>query len=317
MGDRALTSGRVFFIRGWSKLRYRLSEWRSFLSFPMHLSLPTAGAGGLTVVLFGIPYADWNALLSDIEFWRDLGGVSTVWRLPAFAWLLSLFGSASAVVVPMKSAHCRDLPAGRRGLFPCRHSVSILDDKRAFQGYIDAHGLAAHCPRSYASPAAAEYPCVVKRLDTSGSIGVKVARSREHLAEILRQPIFVDRSYVLQELVPGTTEHASFFICRDGRVLWHWTFASTMSGPAEIKSEENDKNRLIVPTPAAAIAGLEAILAPLGYCGPCIANYKIAPDGRPRFFEINPRFGGSLLQRKQKAELREAMTCILANASAR
>ena len=37
------------------------------------------------------------------------------------------------------------------------------------------------------------------------------------------------------------------------------------------------------------------------------ANYKIAPDGRPRFFEINPRFGGSLLQRKQKAELREAI----------
>ena len=45
--------------------------------------------------------------------------------------------------------------------------------------------------------------------------------------------------------------------------------------------------------------------------------YKIAPDGSVRFFEINPRFGGSLLQPRQRAELRQALNCIFENAPPR
>jgi len=262
----------------------------------------------------GIPYADWSNLLADAAFWRELGGVSEVWRIPAFAWLLPLLGR-DPVVVPMKAPHCRKVPKRSRGLYPDARAVAILDDKRNFQQHIDRHGLEVCCPRTYKTVAAATFPCIVKRLDTSGSIGIKVANSPEHLRNILRQPIFLDQEYVLQELVPGTIEHASFFVCKQGRVLWHWTFASTMTGSAVIKSEDNDKNRCVVETPPVAIEWLEKILTPLGYDRPCIANYKIAPDGSPRFFEINPRFGGSLLQPRQKAELLESMRCILDNAN--
>ena len=75
--------------------------------------------------------------------------------------------------------------------------------------------------------------------------------------------------------------------------------------------------RRIVETPTVAVHWLERILVPLRYAGPCIANYKIAPDGSVRFFEINPRFGGSLLQPRQRAELRQALNCIFENAPPR
>jgi hypothetical protein len=311
-----LPSGLAMIFRSWKELRYRLSECRIFFNLPLHISTGLGAASGLTVVLYGVPYGDWSNLLADAAFWRELGGVAEVWRVPAFAWLLPLLGR-DCVVVPMKAPHCRKVPPGSRGLFPDAHAVAILDDKRKFQEHILRHGLDSCCPRTYRSAAEATFPCVVKRLDTSGSIGIRVADSPEHLRDILRQAIFLDQEHVLQELVPGNVEHASFFVCKEGRVLWHWTFASLMSGATVIKSEDNDKDRRIVDTPPVAIAWLEKILSPLKYDGPCIANYKIAPDGNPRFFEINPRFGGSLLQPRQKAELLQAMGCILGNATAR
>ena len=73
-------------------------------------------------------------------------------------------------------------------------------------------------------------------------------------------------------------------------------------------------SRRTVDMPPGVQAQIERLLVPLDYRGPCVANYKLAADGTARIFEINPRFGGSLLRRPQVDLLREALGHLLAAA---
>ena len=297
----------------WTTLRYRVGEIRNFCRYPIRLRIGAAEGAGLKVILYGIPYGDWNAMLADVEFWRSLRIVSEVSRIPAIPFLVRRH-SRDTVLIPMKSAHAARAPRGSVGLVADAWSLQVLDNKRNFQTFIEDNGLAAYCPASFRCPEDARFPCIVKRLDLSGSVGVVVATSRHHLDEVLRSPVFAGRPHVLQALVPGDIEFASFAVCDGGRILWNWTFASTMAGHSVIKTEDNDKDRETVDLPPAVQRQLEAILAPLAYRGPCIFNFKLTDDGTVQLFEINPRFGGSLLQQSQIKRLREAMGCILSRA---
>ena len=297
----------------WKILRVHVQEARTFRRFPLRLQMTAAQGPGLRVILYGLPYGDWNATLSDRKLWQDLAVVSELRRIPGFRWLLPL-STERTVLIPMKTSHTVDAPRRYRNLIPDRRSALILADKFAFQSYMAENGLMAYAPATYESSDAAVFPCVVKRLDLSASVGVEIAISRAHLEEILQSGLFSGRPSLLQELVPGVLEYATFCICDGGRILWETTFVSTMSGPAMIKNEDNGKDRRIVATPAKVLEQLETVLAPLNYRGPCVIDYKIADDGRVQIFEINPRLGGTLLLKSNAGLLREALGHILAAA---
>lgn len=273
---------------------------------------PAVGLG-LRVILYGLPYGDWNATLSDRKLWQDLKVVSEMRRVPGFRWLLPRYTDRT-VLIPMKTSHTMDAPRRFRTLIPDRRSTLILGDKDAFQAYMAENGLMAYTPATYATPDEAAFPCVVKRLDLSASVGVEIAISRTHLEEILQSGLFSGHPFLLQALAPGILEHATFCVCDGGRILWEATFVSTMGGPAMIKNEDNGKNRRIVTTPPEVLKQLEAVLAPLDYRGPCVIDYKIADDGRVQIFEINPRLGGTLLLKCNAGLLRQALGHILAAA---
>ena len=291
-------------------LRYHLGEVRSFYRFPRRLRLPAAKSFGVQLILFGIPFGDWNRMLADPLFWDSVGAVSEVWRIPAFRFLLSLV-SPMAVVIPMKGEHAIAAARSRRGLFPDERALRILNNKREFQSYIESNGLDRYCPPCYACPEDATFPCVVKRLDLSGSVGIEVAASRRHLDDILRTPVFAGRPYLLQALVLGELEYATFCVADRGRITWHWTFVSTMAGPAVVKTEDNDKDRRTIEAAPGVLQQIEAVLRPLAFGGPCIVNYKMRENGDVQVFEINPRFGGSLLQPAQAPRLRQAIAALL------
>jgi hypothetical protein len=297
----------------WKILRVHVQEARTFRRFPMRLRLTPSVGPGLRVILYGLPYGDWNATLSDRKLWQNLEVVSELRRIPGFRWLLPL-STERTVLIPMKTSHTVDAPRRYRSLMPDRRSALILADKNAFQSYMVENGLTDYVPATYARPDDAIFPCVVKRLDLSASVGVEIATSQAHLGEILQSGLFNGRPSLLQALVPGVLEYATFCICDGGRILWDSTFVSTMSGPAMIKNEDNGKDRRIVTTPAEVLKQFETVLAPLDYSGPCVIDYKIADDGRVKIFEINPRLGGTLLLKPNAELLRGALRQILASA---
>ena len=304
-----------------SDLRLRLREVRSFLRFPLYVPLvATAGGSAACVLLYGVPYADWNAPLSDATLWAGVSGVTSVVRLPALtvvSGLLARFVARGArqVVVPTKTGHAKHLPRGWRSLCPDAASIRALGDKRRFAAYMKANGLGDYCPLTYADPDDAAYPCVLKRADLSASWGVVVVHSRAELEAQRQSPVFDGHPYTLQALVPGSTEHATYCVCKNGAILWHCTFLTEVAAADTIKSEDSVLRRWKIETPAPIVREIESVLAPLAYDGPCNLDYKLGRDGRIKIFEINPRLGGSLMLPQYGGELRQALSCIVANAS--
>ena len=161
----------------WKTLRVHVQEARTFRRFPMRLQMTPVGGPGPRVILYGLPYGDWNATLSDPKLWQDPEAVSELRRIPGFRWLLPR-STERTVLIPMKTSHSVDVPRGYRNLIPDRRSAVILADKNAFQSCMAENGLMAYAPATYASPDEAVFPCVAKRLDLSASVGVEIATSR-------------------------------------------------------------------------------------------------------------------------------------------
>lgn len=69
-----------------------------------------------------------------------------------------------------------------------------------------------------------------------------------------------------------------------------------------------------VTPPQTAIDGIVQLLGPLAYSGPCNVDYKIPTPDRIAIFEINPRFGGSLMIDVNLPKLQEALRCIVEEA---
>jgi len=290
-------------------LLIHLQEVRTFFRFPRWL---TFNGDGRRVILYGIPYADWNATLSDRGLWSKVPGIGQVHRLPA-----TPFGSrarAADVVIAMKTSHVVRRPGGR-ALEPTALALATLGDKAKFAAYMAANGFGDYCPRTYLDRHEAVFPCVLKRLDLSASLGVAIAQSAKHLGELLQTRAFEGHPYILQALVQGNVEHATYCVCKDGRVSWSRSFATDMGSPAAIKREDNAVRRQAVDTPDAVLRQLETVLRPLAFSGPCNVDYKLTDDGRVQIFEINPRLGGTLMLPAQAAELRAALACIIEQAS--
>jgi hypothetical protein len=301
------------------RLREHLREVRTFVRFPLRVSLAAPSGGPAAgVLLYGVPYADWNAPLANPKLWEGMRGVASVLRLPAvpiLSALIARFAGNPQIVIPAKIEHAARLPRRLRSLSPDRASIHALGDKRRFADYMAANGLDGYCPATYAGPDDAVFPCVMKRLDLASSRGVVVVNSREELESHLQSDIFHGRKYMLQALVAGTVEHATYCICKDGAVLWHCTFLTEVAHPDTIKSEDNVLRRWKIETPEPIVRQIEKVLAPLRYSGPCNLDYKLGPDGTIRIFEINPRLGGSLMMPHYGEDLRQALSCIVDNAT--
>jgi carbamoylphosphate synthase large subunit len=288
----------------------RLQEVRTFFRFPRQIRLGPVGSGR-SIILYGIPYADWNATLSDPALWAQLAGIARVLRLPA-----NPFGSearADDIVIAMKTGHFKRRPGGR-ALEPTALAIATLEDKAKFAAYMAASGFANYCPQTYADRQGAVFPCILKRTDLSASLGVAIAQSAAHLDQLLRGPTFEGRPYILQAAVAGNVEYATYCICKDGRVLWSCSFATDIGKPVSIKREDNALPRQATATPDAVVRQIETVLRPLAFSGPCNVDYKLSADGRMQIFEINPRLGGTLMLPTQAEQLRAAMACIIEHA---
>jgi hypothetical protein len=301
------------------RLREHLREARTFFRFPLRVSFAAPTGGPATgVLLYGVPYADWNAPLADRRLWEGVRGVADVLRLPAvpvLSALIARFAGNPQIVIPSKMEHAARLPRHWRSLSPDRASIRALGDKRQFAIYMAANGLGDYCPTTYAGPADAVFPCVMKRLDLASSRGIVVVNSRAEFENHLQSDIFHRQQYTLQALVAGTVEHATYCICKDGAVLWHCTFLTEVAHPDTVKSEDNVLRRWKIETPGPIVRQIEKVLAPLAYSGPCNLDYKLGPDGKIRIFEINPRLGGSLMMPQYGEDLRQALSCIVDNAT--
>ena len=277
------------------------------------------GWGKFRVIIYGEHSPDWmTALGPQGPVWRLLPKVAEVIIVPGTAQLpLTKFRKRlrRTVIIPLMEQHTRHCPRTARTLMPDHQTLEILADKLAFAGYVREHQLEHYCPKFFATPEEAEFPCVLKRPDLNAGNGIEMVSSPTHLRELLVQELWQENKWLLQAYVPGGKEYVTHCVCKGGKILWHCSFLYEHDGSSVIRRWDTRVTTRAVPTDPRHLSQFQELLAPISYDGPCNIDYKISTAGDLLVFEINPRFGGSLMPPEHIGYLRGALAVILENAT--
>lgn len=272
---------------------------------------------GLRVVLYGTLLGHhWrNSLYPRSVVWRSIPSVTRVTVVPErFGGTILDTVSADTVVIPLTEIDIRRCPPRGRRLAPTPDTVDVYGDKRRFAAFVTAERLddvaAADIPLSGPIP----YPCALKRLDLRNGKGVALIDSPASLEAHLARSPWRDHDVVLQAWIDGRTEFVTHLVCDAGRILWHRTYRYELAEGTSVRTSKRAGTTTRTDIDAQDLADMARFLEPTGYSGPCNVNFKRAGNGRIVVFEINPRFGGSLMRPSNRGDLAEALAVIVAHA---
>ncbi|RVT97673.1 hypothetical protein EOD42_07610 [Rhodovarius crocodyli] len=193
------------------------------------------------------------------------------------------------VVVPLTlfDRQCLEGRHSPNAIVPTAASEALCHDKLAFNLAVMEAGLGKHIPAIVEVPDS--FPVILKRRRDAWG---------EH-SRILHglPPSALDPAeHFLQAYIPGNEEWATHLLLRNGQVMFEATIRYEMPlGPyvkgirmGELRSEwQTDE------TPH--LECFQRILQAVGFTeGTCCFDYRVH-EGVPLVFELNPRFGGSLM----------------------
>jgi hypothetical protein len=265
------------------------------------------------IVIYGMPFNDWLPALRARDMWIGVPNVTEVLMLIGQTGQdipPSPDAGARTVIVPMKEHDIVSCPHTFPSLAPGPKPVGILADKQAFARYVATPELARFCPTTYLRREDVRFPCIVKPARRHERN--RVMRSAQDLDALLATDAWTFDQVVLQALVPGEREYTTHAVVKDGRLLWSCSFAFEKDG--EVRFAVEYRTMAPFEPPAVLFEAIEALLAPLGYCGPCNVDYKLPAPGEVAVLEINPRFGGTLFERVNRRHLQQALACIVEHA---
>ncbi len=260
---------------------------------------------------------EWRQVLQPgAPAWQALPGIEAA-RLDEVkdeARVLRLYKGRRELLLPLKEPDILAEPRGGWVLLPHRKIVRILRNKRRFAEYFEARGLGHLLPRHYASADEAVFPCVVKKVRSGGSAGVRLVQSRAELDAVLAEPKFVGRPILLQELFATSEDDVGYFVMVRGRIVWHCAYRYHLPEPGLIRPPKLEMPVDRYRFTAEELALFESVFAPMNYSGPVNVDLKRRPDGSLVFIEINARLGGSLMQPRNLDDLRAALAAIAEHA---
>jgi hypothetical protein len=210
-----------------------------------------------------------------------------------FARLQDIRPEGFDAVVPLQLDHYDALARwphlrGRKFFHPSPEAVSLCDDKLALARFLVAEGFADHVPpsRSPGPP----YPYVWKRRSGFWGLHCHIVTGPADEARL----DLTDEAWFAQDYVGGEIEHATHVLLAGGQVRYASTFTYEMAGPGIVKGADQTPRVTWFHRGADHLDLFAAILSRIGYEGVACLDYRMV-NGRPVLFEINPRFGSSLL----------------------
>lgn len=268
----------------------------------------------MRVVIFGTWSTDWmQALGPDSELWINHPFVREVSLVDDKIRLIvpPSYPQFRTVVLPLMEWHISTCPKDYPALVPSDDAMKILSQKDRFHQYIYQMGLSHLVPKIFHSPSEVRYPFILKRIDLNGGDGVAFVQSPAALNYFSQQEAWRGRPVLLQEYVEGDKDYVSHLICKNGDILWHSSLEYTLLEAHKIRSFHNITKMRRVALDQNLLRQFVYCLKPLKFSGPCNIDFKITPAGGLKILEINPRLGGSLMQKENRDLLKEAIDHIL------
>jgi predicted ATP-grasp superfamily ATP-dependent carboligase len=141
----------------------------------------------------------------------------------------------------------------------------VVDNKR------DLEALAAQPDFSF--------PVIVKAVNMSGNIGIRIARDKQALTNIINDPCYDFAPLVIQDFIAG--EDACFsFIAKEGQIQVAYGHRCSSAGVS-------------FPAHAELYAHAEALCKAANYSGPGNLDVRLGEDGGIYLIECNARFWAS------------------------
>lgn len=200
----------------------------------------------------------------------------------------------SHIVIPLLENHIRELHEAKiKAIMPSMEMLETLGCKKKFHKYIMDNKLEYYIPNTYTSvPSDKNSLLIVKPYNLNSGAGI-------YIANIVTQEIV--QNYIVQDYIhthgANKYEYVTHAVVYKGKIKCHVTYTRKYFGDIFIKKAvtQNDmKYYEKVSIENKYIEEMEKILIPCKYTGVCNVDYKLV-DGRMYVFEINPRFGGSLM----------------------
>mmetsp|Transcript_76161 Transcript_76161/g.218215 ORF Transcript_76161/g.218215 Transcript_76161/m.218215 type:complete len:686 (-) Transcript_76161:208-2265(-) len=203
---------------------------------------------------------------------------SPCWMLPASDWL--------ALEIASRQEELR--AAGWKLLTSSYDTVVRLENKGLFEKYAVELGLQEHLPKHYTSAESAAYPCILKPPTGEFGKNMSIVRSPADVRIILGDKPPGD-TLLLQELVPGRYEYSTSMLVLEGRILDLVCIRYEYDAEEYVWPKVKEVGKRMDSVSLDHTSIMSCFLA--GYSGFCNFNYKIAPDGGLRIFEVNTRVG--------------------------
>ncbi len=200
---------------------------------------------------------------------------------------------AAGAVLPLKGQHSNILEnwrqAGRNvSLHPSPRAAALCTDKQALNQFLIDQGFADLTPplRQPGAP----YPYIWKRRHGYWGRQARVIRSPADEAGLDMS----DPDWFAQELVPGEIEYAGHILRDRGRIWYAATSTYRLARPDGVLGAFEPPLGMTFQRGCQPLRLFAGILEALEYEGTACIDYKLV-DGTPQIFEINPRFGASLV----------------------
>jgi len=176
-----------------------------------------------------------------------------------------------------------------------QEAEDLCHDKLAFNRRAISLGFGRHIPQIIqpGQVSKADFPLILKhRNDAWGSLS-RIVHNSEDIVFFTAE----DNEYFLQRYIPGSEEYATHLLLKDGRIMFHATHLYRWARTPYVQGRHDQPpaGEWLETTPA--LETFERLLGAIGYrSGSCCIDYRLVND-IPLIFEINPRFGGSLIHR--------------------
>lgn len=258
----------------------------------------------MIVIFYGKHSSDWmnvlsselipklNSLLIPSKYISSIINIFTIDDL-----ILYIKDRTNYKIIPLMESHIFDLHINNinSSILPSLEMVKIFSNKKLFSYYVESNNLTDYVPLTYKNYS--------ETLSNSSLFIIKpYCENNGQNIKIKNKISFDDfNNNIIQEYITNVEEFVSHIVAINGSIKLCITYKYIFNDSTHIKTYPLNTNNVIkVNIDKFYIDIMEKFLRNCSYNGVCNIDFVIDNKGNIKIFEINPRFGGSLIRNDDK-----------------
>ena len=235
------------------------------------------------MIIFGIPdYKDWTE-----HFYKIQNSKIVNIKVNKNVYL-----DKNNIIIPTSYSDMKNISKCDAFVFsPSSINVETLNNKQLFISFIEKNNLLKYIPDVYFNVNKKIidfiYPCIYKLNIVSGASNSRILLSENDLKRIK-----LDRNCIIQKYIKSNIEYSGYFIVKDGEIKFDIYYKETKNTDLFIINGKHMKYEKINMSEYNIY--FNEIFKCLNYTGFACADFRLENE-KLKIFEINPRFGGTLV----------------------